>query len=401
MSVTHEQYVDALKEAGGNKTKAAKLLGISRSTFRMKLGETTAKKKQKLTIEEEHKLRRENRELKAKLNDILERRETNLALTSLMDKLAYIPAAPPSWVAPKRLKKKKERAIITTTFSDCHYDEVVRPEQINYVNAYNREIATLRTKQFFENVVRLSRDYISGIEIDGLVLALLGDMVSGMIHDELRETNEDTIINTCLYYSDLIIAGIYLLLDHFGKIFVPCVVGNHGRMDKKVRAKHRAEESFDYLMYHLIAREFRGNDQVEFGISKGSDFRYAVYNTRYQLTHGDQFRGGSGISGMLSPLMLGDHRKRKREQAVGTPYDYLVMGHWHQLGHFKGLIVNGSLKGYDEWVASMNFDYEPPQQALWLTDPSWGKTIDAPVHCLSDEEGWSKETEEDELVVNF
>jgi UDP-2,3-diacylglucosamine pyrophosphatase LpxH len=98
----------------------------------------------------------------------------------------------------------------------------------------------------------------------------------------------------------------------------------------------------------MIARHFKGEEEISFAISNSSDYRYKVYNTRFRITHGDQFKGGSGISGMLSPLMLGDHRKR--EKSTGTPYDYLVMGHWHQQAHVMGIIVNGNLKGYDEWT---------------------------------------------------
>jgi len=52
--------------------------------------------------------------------------------------------------------------------------------------------------------------------------------------------------------------------------------------------------------------------------------------------------------------------------------------------------VNGSLKGYDEFAANSNFDFEPPQQAFWLTDPHHGKTIDAPIHVLDKNEYWRK-----------
>ena len=83
--------------------------------------------------------------------------------------------------------------------------------------------------------------------------------------------------------------------------------------------------------------------------------------------------------------------------ATGTPYDYLVMGHWHQLAHFKSIIFNGSLNGYDEFAPMNNFDYELPQQALRLADPKWGKALDAPIHLLSSEE-WEKD---EPLVVNF
>jgi hypothetical protein len=61
-------------------------------------------------------------------------------------------------------------------------------------------------------------------------------------------------------------------------------------------------------------------------------------------------------------------------------YDTLLLGHWHQLIQLQRLIVNGSLKGYDEYAASGNFGFEPPQQALWLTHSQRGITFSMPVH---------------------
>src|ERR1700728_1840410 len=86
--------------------------------------------------------------------------------------------------------------------------------------------------------------------------------------------------------------------------------------------------------------------------------------------------------------MIGDARKRKRSQAAKKPYDYLVMGHWHQRADFKGIIVNGSLKGVDEYSYDSNFDLEPPEQSFWITDPKHGKTIVAPIHVLGKNEPW-------------
>lgn len=387
MAITRERCIQAIKQANGNKTEAARILDIPRTTLRQKLGDIIVKGNEALSFQDEHKLRRENRELRRKLDEQAEQYARDANFTRLLSKLVAAESAPPKWLTPKG-HRRQERAIVTAVLSDTHFDEVVRPEEINYVNAYNRDIAVKRLHNFFTNTVRLSRDYICGIKVDGIVLPMIGDMVSGNIHDELRESNEDTIIETCLFYSDQIIAGFEMLLENFGEIYSPCVVGNHGRLDKKPRAKHKPTESFDYLIYNLVSRHFKGRSGVRFDISTGSDFRYTLYKTRFQLTHGDQFRGGSGIAGMLSPLMLGDHRKRKREQATGTPYDYLVMGHWHQLSYVKGLIINGSLKGYDEYAALNNFDFEPPQQAYWLTDAEHGLTITAPIHVLDKSESW-------------
>lgn len=393
-----ETYLKAIEKNKGNVTAAARSLNISRATFRVRMCEFAINKKSELiTVEEEHKLKIQLREMSKQNQKLIAESARAGDVAEIVQKIAVAPSTPPKWVS-KKPKKKADTAIITAILSDCHFDEVVLPEQVNYVNGYNRNIATMRLQQFFQNTIKLSNDYINGIKVEGLVLGLLGDMVSGNIHEELKETNEETIIDTCLYYADHIIAGIDLLLEHFPKIFIPCVVGNHGRMDRKPKHKNRAKESFDYLIYNLVARAFQNTKEVTFGISEGADYRYTVYDTRYQVTHGDQFRGGGGIAGLLSPLMIGDHRKRKREQAVGTPYDYLVMGHWHQLAHFKGIIVNGSLKGYDEYAANSNFDFEPPQQALWLTDPHHGKTIDAPIHVLDKAEYWL-ELESENIVL--
>ena len=79
-------------------------------------------------------------------------------------------------------------------------------------------------------------------------------------------------------------------------------------------------------------------------------------------------------------------RKRVREH-----FDTVVMGHWHQLimAPSQGLIVNGALKGLDEYAAISNFAPERPQQALWVTTPEHGVTFTAPVFVQDRaKEGW-------------
>jgi hypothetical protein len=95
---------------------------------------------------------------------------------------------------------------------------------------------------------------------------------------------------------------------------------------------------------------------------------------------------------MLSPLMLGDARKRQREAAVKRNYDYLVMGHWHQLAFVRGMIINGSLKGYCEYSFISNFQFEPPRQAFWITDARHGVTITAPIHVIDASEIYTAES---------
>ncbi len=64
------------------------------------------------------------------------------------------------------------------------------------------------------------------------------------------------------------------------------------------------------------------------------------------------------------------------------------MGHFHQLMYLQGIIMNGSLKGYDEYAYTNNFGFERPQQALWITTPERGVTTKMEVHCDLDSEPW-------------
>lgn len=286
----------------------------------------------------------------------------------------------PSWAAPTTSGRKL--VVPTAFFSDAHFDEIVDPAQINGVNAYNREIAEQRLQKFASSTVKLAKHYFSGLNYPGICLPLGGDILSGNIHEELRESNAGTLAEGIVYWVPRVAAAVALLADEFGKVYLPCVVGNHGRNTRKPIHKSRVRDNFDWLFYQLLAREFRNDKRITFAISDASDFSFSLFGTRYSLTHGDQFRGGSGIAGALSPLMIGDHRKRKRQQAIRRPYDYLICGHWHQLTHAKGFVINGALKGYDEFAFDCNFDYEPPQQGFWLTSRErtqiWGFT---PIHC--------------------
>jgi hypothetical protein len=342
--------------------------------------------------EDNARLRQQLRQSQAKCFDTL--RELNKLKTFsglIEDVLTAAPPAAPAWVCQSK-KTLSRNAIPTALLSDAHFGEVVLPEQIEYVNAYNREIAELRLKTFFNNVCELAHGYLKGLDYEGVVLAIAGDMFSGDIHEELARTNAGTIQEELLYWIDPMVAGIKLLKKEFKKVFIPSVVGNHPRATLKPIHKMRVPNNFDWLFMEVIKRSIGKDDSIVFDISKSSDVNFKLYETRYKMTHGDSFKGGAGIAGLLSPLMIGDARKRKRAQVIKAPYDWLVMGHWHQYAVFKNIIVNSSLKGYDEYAYDKNFEFEPPRQAFWITDPVHGVTITAPIHVESKEETWRDNT---------
>lgn len=294
--------------------------------------------------------------------------------------------APPKWMRPK--VTDRSRGVITAVLSDLHADERVDPAQMEWVNGYDREIAERRLQRFFEGVVTTGHSVLPQSKTDGVILPIIGDIVSGQIHEELRETNEFPTGATVFHYAEQIASGLNLLLEEFGRVFVPCIVGNHGRLDKRVRFKNRVKDNWDWVLYQVLATYFKNNKHITFYIPDSPDASWPVYDFTYRATHGDQFRGGNGIAGIFSPILRGDHKKRKRQASVGAPYDYLIIGHWHQLLDMGKIVCNGSIKGYDEFASGNNFEFERPQQALWLTTPDDGKTIFSPILVDAADEPW-------------
>jgi hypothetical protein len=339
-------------------------------------------------------------QLRKQLKETLSAQVLNQKYQDFVAAAADFPRHAPEWTYTPKVGRPKQ-AMPVAHLSDAHFDEDVDPKQVNYLNCYNRKIATARLKRFFEKTISLCDDYLKGVTYPGIVLPISGDMFSGQIHEELKETNEDTLCGSLAYWLDPMYAGIEMLAERFGRVYVPVVVGNHPRLSKKPRAKGGVRDNFDWLMGTLLQRDFlrAGDKRVSFTVSDAFDLSFRIYRTRYLQTHGDQFRGGSGIAAELSPMMIGDARKRERQQAANDPYDVMIAGHWHRRLNMERFKVNGTLKGVDEYAFKSNFKYQPPQQSFWTDTPEHGITFEAPIFVKAEREGWERARSADSADV--
>lgn len=285
---------------------------------------------------------------------------------------------PPPWLT-KPLKHNDRPGVPTVFLSDLHWAEVVDPKQINGVNKYNLEIANARLKRLAERTIRLCGIISPKFDYPGIVVPLGGDILTGNIHSELTATNECNSMPAVLDVFGALGSFVETMLTRFEYVFLPCVSGNHGRDTHKIWAKDRHATSFDWLTYCFLAKHFENNPRVTFEIPDGPDAYYKIYGHSYCLTHGDQMKSSDSVIGPIGPIIRGDHKKRSRNSQINMQYDTLLMGHWHQHMQLERLIVNGSLKGLDEYAYAGNFSFEPPQQALWLTHPTHRITFRMPV----------------------
>lgn len=298
----------------------------------------------------------------------------------------------PEWTLPPSEPRPRQATVIGC-LSDVHAGEVVRPSEVSGYNAYGLAICEQRLERFFRGSVELARAW-SNYRYDGAVLAVLGDLVSGDIHEELSESNELSTYDTVLWLLPRIAAGIELWRKAFGRVHVVSVPGNHGRDSKIPRYKARSAHNADSLVMRLVAREFAKVDAVTCEIPDGLDAYTEVYGFGFALEHGDELaRSFSGTAeiGVLGPLQRGANRKKVALATQGRTMHYGLFGHFHSLTPVpaRGFVGNGSLKGLDEYAAGLKLRPEPPQQALMACVPEHGVLPVQPV-LVADRraEGW-------------
>jgi len=380
LPVECQDALNAVSACAGNKSEAAHMLGIPRNTLcsRIDRANRIGSEQPTSTIDSAHmqlKIKTLEKELlsvrAAQLKEDIVKREIIGLRESVND------VSIPEW----GLKNTSTGSpgVPSLFLSDLHWGEDVNSKQINGVNSYGIQIATERLHKLASISAQLLGIISPEFNYPGIVIILGGDMISGNIHDELTATNQLNTMPTVLDLYGELVSFITVMADKFGKVFLPCVTGNHGRDTHKIWNKDRHATSFDWLIYCFLAKHFENDKRITFFIPDGPDAYYKIYEHKYLLTHGDQFRGGDGVIGALGPIIRGDHRKRSRNTQIEMGYDTLLLGHWHQYMHLTRLIVNGSLKGYDEYAYNNNFPFETPQQALWLTHHKHGITFRMPV----------------------
>lgn len=316
--------------------------------------------------------------LRADLRRLHRDADTAEAIRREIWKLEARPPQPPEWIGGRGGKSGK-RGTPMCMLSDIHRGEVVDEVQVGGMNKYNTAISKQRIKRFGDVVVDLAFNHMgrAKAEYPGIVMLLGGDNIGGDIHEELLATNDRTSHQAVNELTDELAALIEMLAGKFGRIFVPGVVGNHGRSTKRLWMKNRVYTNYDWSIYCNLERYFRKDRHVTIVPSNEPDYHFSVFGHRYMLTHGDSLgvKGGDGIIGSLGPIMRGALKVGRSEAQIGRDFDTLCIGHWHQYITLRGLICNNALKGYDEFARlALRAPYSRASQALWFSHPEHGIT---------------------------
>lgn len=317
------------------------------------------------------RLLKANRDLRSLRKEVSELREA-AGIAEDLEGLSV--AAPP---IEKRLEDERDTSVAVFAFSDWHAGETVSAGQVNGLNEYDPEIFRERAEAVWRNGLSLVEGHRAMTHIDTLVVGLLGDMMTGFLHEDLRLTNSMTPQEELLELMEAIVQGLDLMLREgdFGRILVPCAYGNHGRGTLKPSHAAGAKTSWEVMLYRMLARHYAAEERIEFIVPEGAHVYTDILGTTVRWHHGDGFKFGGGVGGVLIPA-----RKALARWDSMKPAHQTVVGHWHSLTWDRNLIVNGSLIGQSAYGMNVGA-YEPPQQAFFLIHEEHGRTAMHPIFC--------------------
>jgi hypothetical protein len=273
------------------------------------------------------------------------------------------------------------RAVGLIHLSDLHVGEVVRSEEVGGVNEYSPEIFKRRFRRMIDASIQIIPRWAADCDLKGVIVALNGDLVSGNIHAELRETNALTAHEQVALATDEIAEGLRQVADKFGAVLVTVTPGNHGRTTEKTHAKRMAALSYDTMIGNILAREFASDPRITVNMSAGADIVFPIFGWSVLQTHGDSMGtgGGQGFAGPELPIVRGGKRIKLSGFSTGERYDIMLTAHYHTSSNPGTMLANGSMVGYSEYAVRIRGVPESPMQWLALIHEKWGLRERVPV----------------------
>lgn len=326
-----------------------------------KLIQTAAKRVEADT--EKIKLQQKYKSLETKYNIIAKEKSlTDVVIQVLSSELKSLPKVDLIWKTPE-LKTTKEVAALL--LGDFHIGEVVIKEEVMELGEYNFDIFVRRLKFLAESMKSITVKKLRGYEINKLIIFMLGDMVSGIIHDELKENAEDIVFQV-LNGAYVTAQFILEMTKMFSEIEIEGVLGNHGRLTQKKHYKRRYT-NWDFIFYQMLGMFLAGNKRIKCHFPKAPFLITKIHDWGFLILHGDTIHSWMGIPwyGIQRALWkLGDLL-----QGQGHRIHYRILGHFHNTGEMDRapgeFIINGSVCGGSEYSLNAIHEFDRPTQVFF------------------------------------
>lgn len=330
LSYGYKEYDDYIK----SKTKEM----IAQEEYEKLLAKELEIKKEKVKLQDMRTLvNKQVRELSRKenLGEVLEKKLTELEMQPKIINDEY----------KNRVTSNRDMVCL---ISDIHYGI----KTTNALSPYDSDICKLKMNYLIDKTIKFSLEN----DVDKLYVMVLGDEISGLIHNTTRLEQREDVISQVIEVSELLYESIVKLANNLPYVIVGLAQGNHSRVmaDKKDSLER---ENFTRLIKEFLRLRLANISNVLL-LENVFDEAIIELNIRgYNVI---------GLHGQNDSLNNLDRLIEMFDKKI----DYVCLGHYHQSKEFETnkteIIVNGCFSG-DDYSKRLRL-YNKPIQKLLLFD---------------------------------
>jgi hypothetical protein len=304
------------------------------------------------------RLRDELASLKRKYDASLKQLDAEKAAVANLTALANVK---PKKISRARAAGKRPEATAVLVCSDWHVEERVDPATNVPGNEYTLDIADRRIKQLVQKAAMLIEHEKSLTGIRRIVVAALGDFITGHIHEDLVEIAQLAPLAATRWAGERL-GGVIDAMQEIAPVLVVTACGNHGRVGKPRMATEQ-EHSFEQHLYlTMAAAERRPNVQWQVGAGYLNIADLDGFLVRFH--HGHSIFFGGGVGGLTIPA-----NKAIANWNISRRVSLDVFGHWHCFSWLPyRFVANGCLIGHNAFADRIKAEYQPPSQSLIIID---------------------------------
>ena len=330
LSYGYKEYDDYIK----SKTKEM----IAQEEYKKLLAKELEIKKEKVKLQDMRTLvNKQVRELSRKenLGEVLEKKLTELEMQPKIINDEY----------KNRVTSNRDMVCL---ISDIHYGI----KTTNALSPYDSDICKLKMNYLIDKTIKFSLEN----DVDKLYVMVLGDEISGLIHNTTRLEQREDVISQVIEVSELLYESIVKLANNLPYVIVGLAQGNHSRVmaDKKDSLEH---ENFTRLIKEFLRLRLANISNV---LLLENVFDEAIIELNIR---GYNVIGLHGQNDRLNNL-------DRLIEMFDKKIDYVCLGHYHQSKEFETnkteIIVNGCFSG-DDYSKRLRL-YNKPIQKLLLFD---------------------------------
>lgn len=260
--------------------------------------------------------------------------------------------------------------------NDWHAEETIEPGSIDGANEFDLTIAKARVDRLWQKSLHLLEFARHLSDIKDLVVWLGGDLLNGVIHEELEESNGLGPEEARLWILERSVEGLELLKSETKlPIRVVTSYGNHGRTTKKTRISTGYKHNMEWGVYENLARVYANDPRIAVKVEPGYHNWLNIQGHDVRFHHGDAVKFGGGVGGVTIPLRKKIAQWNKRRHARLD-----VLGHFHQYLDDWNYVVCGCLVGYNAYAQHIGAEFQDPTQTFMVIDRARAKVMTLPVY---------------------